>query len=62
MELLAGIPGGTPLGTPQEVRRINFSKILGMGWPSVDYVPTPLGCLFKVSRPPQLPYIKKSKI
>ena len=41
MELLARIPGGTPLGTAGEAQNIDFSKVLGMALPGVEYVPRP---------------------
>ena len=43
-----------------EVKKIDFSKFLGMASPGVEYVPTSLETIFKLSRGPQRPYTKKS--
>ena len=37
------------------------SQDLGMASPGVEYVPTPLETVFKLSRGPQRPYTKKSE-
>ena len=62
---MAGIPPGTPprrLRDPsREAQNIDFSKILGMASPGVEYVPTSLETIFKLSRGPQRPYIEKSE-
>ena len=42
-----------------EAQNVDFSKILGMALPGVEYVPTPLETMFKLSRGPQRPYIEK---
>ena len=57
---IGGIPPGTPLGTSGEVQNIDFSKVLGMALPGVEYVPTSLESVFKVSRGPQRSYIKQN--
>ena len=54
----SGDPSGDPSG---EAQNVDFSKILGMASPGVEYVPTSLETIFKLSRGPQLPYIKKSE-
>ena len=46
---------------PPEVKNIDFSKILGMALPGVENIPTSLEIIFKLSRGPQRPYIKKSE-
>ena len=55
---LSGDPSGEPSG---EAQNVDFSKILGMASPGVEYVPTSLETIFKLSRGPQRPYIKKSE-
>ena len=43
-------------------QNLDFSKMLGMGLPIVENTPTSLETIFKLSRGPQRPYTKKSKI
>ena len=54
-----GAIGRDPSGQAQN---IDFSKILGMASPGVEYVATSLETIFKLSRAPQSPYIKKPEI
>ena len=44
-----------------EAQNVDFSKILGMASPGVEYVPTSLETIFKLFTGPQRPYIKKSE-
>ena len=48
------------MGTSGEAQNIDFSKILGMALPGVEYIPMSLETIFKLSRAPQRPYIEKS--
>ena len=45
-----------------EAQNVDFSKILGMASPGVEYVPTSLETIFKLFTGPQRPYIKKSDV
>ena len=47
------------LGPFKKNNSIDFSKVLGMVLPGVEYVPTSQEGIFKLSRGPQRPYIKK---
>ena len=44
-----------------EAQNIDFQKSSEWGLPGVENVPTSLETIFKLSRGPQLPYIKKSE-
>jgi len=63
---LAGTPGGTPPGTPLgtsgEVQNIDFSKVLGMALPGVEYVPTSLESILSYLEVPSAHILKNPKI
>ena len=43
------------------LKKVDFWKLLGMGWPGVGNVPRPCGSIYCLSRGSQEPYRKKSK-
>ena len=48
-------------GSPSEIKKVDFWKILGLALPGVEYISMSLGSVFKLFRGPQLPYMAKSK-
>ena len=47
---------------PERLKKSDFWKFLGMGWPGVENVPRACTSILRISRGSQEPYKKKTKI